>query len=268
VSEGPGGDAPVIVERRGPVLVVTLNRPKRRNAINGPMLDALGAALGSADRDASVRAVVLTGAQGAFCAGLDLKAAAAGEVLQGGGVGGRAGELDRSAAPPVLLHHLATPVIAAIDGPAAGYGMDLALGCDLRVASPSARLLPAFTGRGLVPESGGTWLLPRLVGHARAAEILLLGLELDAERLVSLGLASEVCDDPLSRAVEIAHGIAAQAPLAVRATKRLLWAGAEEGFDVHVERVYLQLLALLGTEDFAEGVRSFAERRPPRFEGR
>jgi enoyl-CoA hydratase/carnithine racemase len=138
----------------------------------------------------------------------------------------------------------------------------------LRVASPSARLVPAFTGRGLVPESGGTWLLPRLVGHARAAEILLLGLELDAERLVSLGLASEVCDDPLSRAVEIAHGIAAQAPLAVRATKRLLWAGAEEGFDAHVERVYLQLLALLGTEDFAEGVRSFVERRPPRFEGR
>jgi enoyl-CoA hydratase/carnithine racemase len=248
------------------VAVITLNRPERLNAISGPMLDALSDALLQADRDASVRAVVLTGAGRGFCAGLDLS----GEAVGTGLAAGRRGELELRTAPPIVLHEIDVPTICAINGGAAGYGMDLALGCDIRIAASSAKLAPAFTKRGVLPESGGTWLLPRLVGHSVAAEIFFTAETLGADRLLELGLVSRVVPDGevVEAALELAGRVAASAPLAVRAAKRMMRYGAEEPFSAHVQRVYLQLLPLFQTEDFKEGVASFLEKRPAHFEGR
>lgn len=247
--------------------VITLNRPDRMNTISGPMLDELSSALLDADRDPAVRAVVLTGSGRAFCAGLDLQDQASGSGLD---IGGRAGELALRDAPPIVLHDIDVPTICALNGGAAGYGMDLALGCDIRLAATSAKLAPAFTKRGVLPESGGTWLLPRLVGYSVAAEIFFTGETLGSDRLLELGLVSRVIPDAelMDSALDLAGRIAANAPLAVRAAKRMMRYGSEEPFAAHVQRVFQQLLPLFRTEDFREGMMSFLEKRPAEFRGR
>jgi enoyl-CoA hydratase/carnithine racemase len=260
-------DAQVLAETVDGVAVITLNRPERLNTISAAMLDNLSAALLEADRDPSVRAVVLTGAGRGFCAGLDIQEQASGSGLD---IGGRRAELELRDAPPIVLHEIDVPTICALNGGAAGYGMDLALGCDIRLAAESAKLAPAFTKRGVLPESGGTWLLPRLVGYSVAAEIFFTAETLGADRLLELGLVSRVVPDGelLETAVDLGRRIGANAPLAVRAAKRMLRYGTEEAFSAHVQRVYLQLLPLFQTRDFKEGMASFLEKRPAEFEGR
>ncbi|HEX7354909.1 MAG TPA: enoyl-CoA hydratase-related protein [Mycobacteriales bacterium] len=256
----------VLTETTDGVRVVTLNRPDRMNTISGPMLAELSAALLAADADRDVRAVVITGAGRAFCAGLDLAEQTSGDGLD---FTPRSGELNVRSTPPVVLHEIDVPTICALNGGAAGYGMDLALGCDIRLAAASAKVAPAFVKRGILPESGGTWLLPRLVGASVAAEIFFTAETLTADRLLELGLVSRVVPDGevVDAAVDLGRRIAANAPLAVRAAKRMLRYGAEEGFTPHVQRVYQQLLPLVATKDFQEGMRSFLEKREPRFEG-
>lgn len=264
----------VLFDVDGPVATITLNRPHRRNAISVPMLLQLDDALTRVDRDRGIRAVILTGAGAGFCAGLDIKDAVAGTGIGGGGSispGQGGGGLARTTElPTVTLHEMNTPVIAAINGAAAGYGLDLALGADLRVAAESARLLPGFAKRAIVPESGGTWYLPRLVGWAKAAEIAFLGRDLTAAQARDYGIVNEVVPDGELRAFarDWAGEIAANAPLAVQAMKRLFRAGMNEDFRTHSEHVLLQLGALMATKDFQEGLASFMERREPRFEGR
>lgn len=257
------------------VATVTLNRPHRRNAISIRMLALLTQALLDAERDPEVRVVVLTGAGAGFCAGLDIKDALAGTGIGGGGQvnpDGASGELGMNTRdlPTVVLHEMDTPVIAAVNGAAAGYGFDLALGCDLRIIDASARLIPGFAKRAIVPESGGTWYLPRLVGWARAAEIGFLGRDLDARRAEELGLVNLVADegDALRVAQEWAAEIAANAPLAIRAMKRLFRFGLSESFPAHSDHVLSSLKELMATADFQEGLLSFVEKRPPRFRGR
>jgi len=259
----------LLVARQGGAMVITLNRPAQLNAITGPMLDELTARLLEADRDQGCSVVVLTGAGRGFCSGLDLSNVAAGQPFVGGGLTGRPGELDLHQAPPTVLHSIDVPTVCALNGPAAGYGADLALGCDLRVAAASARLAFTSARLGVVPESGGTWLLPRLVGYARAAELVLTGARIDAEECLRIGLVNRVVpDDELTAATRALAGeIAAGAPLALRAAKRLMRYAATEGFAAHVDRANLQLQPLIGSNDFAEGVAAFHERRPPRFSG-
>ena len=169
-----------------------------------------------------------------------------------------------------MLHELDTPTVCALNGGAAGYGLDLALGCDVRVAAASAKLNPGFAKRGILPESGGTWLLPRMIGYARAAEVAFRGRTLTAAEALDLGLVNHVVpDDELSAfTAALAAEVAANAPLAVRAIKRMMRAAETETFEQHIHHVYLQLLPLLGTTDFREGVAAFMEKRPAEFTGR
>jgi enoyl-CoA hydratase/carnithine racemase len=260
----------VLYDVDGHVATVTLNRPHRRNAISFRMLEELTERLQDAERDRQVRCVVLTGAGKGFCAGLDLQDAAAGTGIGGGGGGGGGGLGNTRDLPTVVLHEMDTPVIGAINGAAAGYGLDLALGCDLRLLASSAKLLPGFAKRGVVPESGGTWYLPRLVGWAKACEIGFLGRDIDADEAVRLDLVNLVVpDDALATTAQAwASEIAANAPLAVQSMKRLYRHGLTEDFSSHTHHVLLQVMQLFGTKDFAEGVASWFEKRPPEFQGR
>jgi enoyl-CoA hydratase/carnithine racemase len=256
----------VLVEKAGAVGNIVLNRPERMNAISASMLALLSEKLLELDRDPEVRAIVLSGSGRAFCAGLDLQDASSGSGIGGGEL---PSNLELRDAPPVVLHLMEKPTICALNGGAAGYGMDLALGCDIRVASDRAKLAAAFTRRGVLPESGGTWLLPRLVGWSKAAEIIFTGRTLSAEQCLELGLVSRVvAHDSLNEAVRgLAEEIAANAPLAVQASKRMMRMGLSEEFADHVHHVYLQLMPLFRSKDFREGMRAFLDKRAPEFEG-
>ncbi|MDB5477379.1 MAG: enoyl-CoA hydratase [Phenylobacterium sp.] len=261
----------VLYEAEGGIAVITLNRPERMNTISGPMLAQLTELLLKANADREVRCVILTGTGRAFCAGLDLV-----DATKGSGIGSEdqaravSVNLDLRNTPPTVLFAMDKPTICALNGAAAGYGMDTALGCDIRIMAESSKLAAAFVKRGVVPESGGTWVLPRLLGWSKAAEIIFTGRTLSAKESLELGLANEVVPDAelMSRARAVAAEIAANAPLAVQSAKRLMRMGLEETFNDHVHHVYLQFLQLVRTQDFREGMASFLEKRPADFKGR
>jgi enoyl-CoA hydratase/carnithine racemase len=259
----------LLYERTDSVGRITLNRPDRLNAITPEMLNELTRVLREADVDAKVRVLILTGAGRGFCSGLDLKDTAAGKGI-GGTLGGGVAHIGTRDLPTVVLHQLDKPVICAINGAAAGYGLDLALGCDIRLMSDAARLIPGFAKRGILPESGGTWYLPRLVGWAKACEIGFLADDLPAARSLELGLVNAVvpADDLEAEAARWAEKIAANAPLAIAAMKRLYRHGLSQDFESHSHHVLMQLLTLFRSEDFREGVSAFLERRPPQFAGK
>ncbi len=260
----------VIYGQEEAVATITLNRPERLNAITSPMLEALAGALQRADSDPSVRVVVLTGAGRGFCSGLDLKQAMSGEGI--GGSLSRAGTqaVSTEGLPTTILFNMDTPIIAMLNGPAAGYGLDLALGCDMRLMARSAVLSTGFAKVGVVPESGGTWYLPRLLGWARACEVGFLGRDLSSGEALELGLVNRVVAD--EELVEVAYSwaaeIAANAPLAIAAMKRMFRHGLTEDFPSHTHHVLLQTILLFQSQDFMEGVTARMERRPPKFQGR
>ncbi|MBN8983470.1 MAG: enoyl-CoA hydratase/isomerase family protein [Rhizobiales bacterium] len=264
-------DDEVLYDVRDGIATLTLNRPERLNTISREMLMLLGQLLLRADADPAVRVVILTGAGRAFCAGLDMTAA-----TKGSGIGsqndtnGTVTTLDLKTAPPTILFNMEKPTICALNGSAAGYGMDMALGCDIRIMADSAKFAAAFVKRGVVPESGGTWFLPRMIGWAKAAELIFTGRTLSAAESLDMGLANEVVatGDVMSRANAVAAEIAGNAPLAVQAAKRMMRSGLSESFGDHVHHVFLQLLPLFRSEDFREGMTSFLEKRPPNFKGR
>jgi enoyl-CoA hydratase/carnithine racemase len=263
--------AEVEIDDRGNVRWLTLNRPEVMNAITGEMLAQLNEELKKADDDPAVRVLVITGAGRGFCTGLDLKQAAAGEGIGGAGLAS-AGARHYSTREicTVTLQRMDTPVIAAINGPAAGYGLDLALGCDMRLMSDAAVLMPGFAKMGVIPESGGTWYLPRLLGWAKACEISMLGENLDAGQAEGYGLVNKAIPAAELEATvhDWAEKIAGNAPLAIQEMKRLFRHGLTQDFESHSHHVLLSVINLFKSEDFKEGVQSFVQRKPPQFKGR
>jgi enoyl-CoA hydratase/carnithine racemase len=262
----------LLFERQDSVAILKLNRPERMNAISFEMIGELGEHLRKIDDDPEIRVIVITGEGRGFCSGLDMKDAAEGKGIGGAGTlsaGGGASHLSTREVPTVTLHRVDVPVICALNGPAAGYGLDLALGCDIRLMSDRALLLPGFARRGIVPESGGTWFLPRLVGWAKACEIGFLADDIGPERALELGLVNKVVphDELMDETMRWALRIAENAPLAIRAMKRLYRHGLSEDFESHTHHVLMQLLLLFRSTDFQEGIRSFIEKREPKFTG-
>jgi 2-(1,2-epoxy-1,2-dihydrophenyl)acetyl-CoA isomerase len=215
----------------GAVLTLTLDRPERRNALTGAVVDGLRDALDTLDD--AVRVVVLTGEGKGFCAGQDLADEAV--AAEGADLGAT---VERWNAGVRAIRAARVPVVAAVNGVAAGAGANLALACDLVIAARSARFLEPFAGLGLVPDGGGTWLLPRLVGPQRAAAMTYLGAPLSATDAASWGLIAEVVDDDdfTERVAAIAASIAGLPPQGVAATKRLLQASVDVDLDTQLDR--------------------------------
>ena len=255
--------ADVETSREGAVLTITLNRPDVLNAFNTDMHKALAAVLKEA-RSPDVRAVVITGAGRGFCVGQDLT-----EFREASGdIGSR---LRETYHPNVLaIRALEKPVIAAVNGPAAGAGMSFACACDLRIAADSASFVPAFINIGLVPDSGGSYFVTRILGAARAFEWLTSGRKLTAAEAHAWGLVSEVVDAGAlaARVAEAAAQLAALPTRGIGMTKRLIDRALNATLEQQLEREAELQAAATQTEDFREGVSAFLEKRPPSFQGR
>ena len=246
------------------VLTLTLNRPEALNSFNVEMKEALLAAFKHAARDKSVRVVVLTGAGRAFSAGQDLKERQQADAADLGT------ELRLRYNPIVLaMRRLEKPVIGAINGVAAGAGISVALACDMRIASESASFIEVFGRVGLVPDTGSSWFLPRLVGYARAAEMSFTTDPVDAPTAERIGLVNRVlpADQLMAEAGALAARLAKSAPIAMALAKRALNRSLETNLEQALE-FEAELQAIAGrSKDYVEGVAAFVEKRPPNFTG-
>lgn len=263
---------PLLIERRDNVLVWTLNNPDARNPISEiETIDALEDAVLAANRDPSVRVAILTGAGSAFSSGGNVKHMRDKEGMFGGSPAElRQGYRHGIQRIPKALYHCEIPTIAAVNGAAIGAGCDLALMCDLRIASTTAKFAESFVKVGIIPGDGGAWLLPRAVGMARASEMAFTGEPIDATTALDWGLVSRVVepDELLAAAHTLADRVAANPPQVLRMTKKLLREGQHQSLDSLLELSAAFQAIAHTTSDHSEAVNAMLERRDPRFEGR
>ncbi len=276
MSEGAQGTqaakpspGPAVLETRdGAVLTLTMNRPDRLNALDTELATGLVEALKRGSEDAEVRAIVLTGAGRGFCSGGDLK------VLRDARQRNAAAELKAilHAGSEIVLTMglMPKPVIAAVNGPAAGAGMNLALACDIRIASEHATFAQSFARVGLMPDFGGTWLLPRLVGPSRATELFMTGDTLTAEDAERMGIVDHVVEHEslAQETAAMAARLAAAPPLVVRAIKKVLHGSHIEEIRTALREEEKLQEECYRSEDCAEGLNAFFEKRAPKFKGR
>ena len=258
-SEPDLADLTLTVEDR--VAVITLDRPEQRNAFSGAMGESLGRAYRRCDEDDAVRAVVLTGAGSAFCAGADL--APKGETFRAPADGAFSSSPVRPAAFEVRK-----PVIAAVNGHAIGIGLTIAMQCDLRILARGATYGFVHVRRGVIPDAHAHWTVPRAIGFAHAADLLLTGRHFTADEALAMGLASRVVppDEVLATALALAHDVAVHtAPLSVAITKRLLWSSPALDADGADRLESAMHRHVMGRADAREGVLAYLERRAPRW---
>jgi enoyl-CoA hydratase/carnithine racemase len=255
----------ILLERRGGVGLVTLNRPERRNAYIGRMGAELGAAFAELEEDDAIRAIVVTGAGRDFCVGADLE--------RGGSTFGRQGNFEEGERParpaPLRPWEMATPIIGALNGSAVGVGLTLPMQWDIRIAAADAKLGFVFNRRGVIPEANSTWIVPRLAGVSRGLELLLTGRLFTGAEAAEMGLVSRALerDQVLPAALELAEDIAANtAPLSVAVTKRLVYEGlADPDRNAASAREGRAFWWLGRQADAAEGITAFLEKRPPKW---
>lgn len=257
----------LLVEREGAIAVLTLNRPRSRNALTPTLVDELAATIESLSADRELRALVLTGAGGAFCSGADLKAVSS----EGADLQSRPeAYVDRYHRVIRAIDRAPQPVIAAVEGPAAGFGCDLALACDLRVVAPSASFQEIFVRIGLMPDGGGTFLLPRLVGLGRALEMMMLGDAVTGQRALELGIANRLAPEGGLRAeaMALATRLAEGPPLAISRIKRAARDSLSGTLDDALGREREGQGKLLTSEDCLTAVVAWSQREKPTFRGR
>jgi len=255
-------------EQQDKVAIITLNRPETLNALTPSMREGLHDAVTLADSDNTVRVIVITGAGRGFCSGGDVKAMNAANKTKS------ASPLEEKIAPVrdravLAMRNASKPVIAAVNGAAAGAGMNIALACDIRVASIKARFGQTFSRRGLHPDWGGTYFLPRLVGMAKACELIWSGKMIDAEEALSLGIVSQLTnpEDLMTATLDMAAAFAAGPPIAIRMAKRALYKSMDSSLREALEyETYAQNICS-SSQDAKEGIAAFVEKRDPKFTG-
>lgn len=251
------------------IATLTLNRPERLNALGDTLREDLLDAVHKAAADPDVRVLIVTGAGKGFCSGGDVKAMSERDQA------GQSSSLDEQVAPLrdrviLAMRDCPKPVIAAVNGAAAGAGMNLALACDMRVASTAAKFVQAFVKRGLHPDWGGSWFLPRIVGTAKACELIFTGDTIDAAEALRLGIVNAVAapEDLMAKATELARKIAGGPPIAIRLAKRGIYRNMESDLRGGLEYETFAMNLCRQTEDSKEGVKAFMEKRAPSFKGR
>ena len=258
----------VLYEARGAVALVTLNRPQALNSFTRQMHHDLWAALDMAEADSKIRALVITGAGRAFCAGADLSEF---DFAPGPDLVKRADPgpvIDQAFNPTARrLQNLRMPTIAAINGVAAGAGASLAMCCDIAVASPAASFIQAFSKIGLIPDAGGSWLLVERLGMARAMALAMTGDKLSADKAKEWGLIWDVAEDSVAAALALAERLAVMPTKALVATRQLLRDAGTRSFTQHLDTERDTQSAMGRTHDYIEGVNAFLQKRAPEFKG-
>jgi len=261
----------VLVEDRDRVRTITLNRPEKLNALTDQLANDMIAAIEEADRADEVNAIVITGAGRGFCAGLDLT-----QRLNGAAPTveptrwERLDDLGWVGRQALVMAGASKPVVAAINGAAAGAGLSIALAADVRVMAQGARITSGYARRGLSPDGGMSWLLPRMVGSTRAADLIFTARDVNADEALAMGIVAAVYpdDDFREQAQAYAARLAASAPVGMTNSKRLLAEACRSDLTTHLKRELTLIRRAFETEDVREGLRAFAEKRQPVFRGR